>query len=398
MSHKIETTNQDTGLPLCRSEHPRIEHILRVVLTADNHLRMTSNGSVERGRDFFKAARSVVQIAERCGADAILNAGDFFNTPESLPLLTQQLQTIDHDLQRAGLPMYVVQGNHDYAEPSWISVQQGNHREDLERGVIHADGLILDGLVLALPFLSPDDLRKRLANLTPEEKRAKILMWHGPVLEFCKFPVDNVITIQDFMVHNWTAVLLGDIHQCSFRRVPHAEGTGSCIIGYPGATELCAADEPLTHTCTVMDIHKHTGVVEAMSHIQVAHREVIALRINSEDELAEAVAKVGNHAASKNPHLMVLAKFSDAVPGVRHALQRAVPDSVIIRAESFPSKVEITSGRVATSDVKRPQDYLADFQLPTNLLRLCETLCNPDSEVSPAVQLEQYCNPTPATA
>lgn len=364
--------------------------ILRLLFTADNHLRMTCNGSAARGLDFFRAAKSVVDIANEVRADAILNAGDFFNTPESLPLLTQQLQELDQYLQGEDLSMYVIQGNHDFAEPSWITVQQGNHKVGATSGVFHADGLILDGLVLALPFLSPDDLRARLANLSEEEKKAKILMWHGQVLEFCKFPVDNVITIQDFMVHNWEAVLLGDIHQRSFVNVTRPDG-GVCVVGYPGATELCKSDEPLEHTCTVLEVDKTTGKVLAMSHVPVDHRKVLALRINDEAELAAAVVKVQEE-AKQNPDVMVLCKFNDTVPGVRHALQRAVGEKAIIRAEAFPGQLALVSGREATSEVKTPKEYLPAFQLPTDLLRLCEVLINPDSDTSPATVLEAYCS------
>lgn len=390
--------DQDTGLPgveLVKPAHVRT----RAVLTADNHLRMTHDGSTVRGNDFFLAARSVVDIADRFNADLVLNAGDFLNVPECYSLIVQQMQDIDSRLRDVHLPMFVVQGNHDYTEPSWVDVVGGTPDTD---GLHVGDGL-LPGFpeIMALPFLTPADLRARLKSMvhTEHECRAQVLVWHGPVLEFAKFPSEDIITIQDLMVHPWRAVLLGDIHQCKFVRVPMPDGNYT-IIGYPGATELCKRDEPLEHTCTVIDFDDRMQVV-AMSHVPVDHRKVLPLRINTLEDLGKASQLVKEHTAMF-PRSMVLARYDDSLSDVRHTLQLAAGKTdTIVRADSFSVETPVTAVTSSSEGgLPSPIDYLDRLNLgmSTSLRSLCVQLANPDAPSSASEQLSVYCaNQNPAT-
>lgn len=384
--------DMSTGLPGVEIKKPKG---VRIVVTADNHLRMTCMGSAARGEDFFRAAMSVVTVARDVNADAILNNGDMFNTPESLPKLQQQLAKIDRELQILGIPMYVIQGNHDFAEPSWIKVQQDTPRLNMSgkpTGVQHLDGVVdIRGLqLLGIPFLAPDDLRTRLNNLRPEEQRAVVLAWHGPVLEFAHFPTEGIVEAKDFSNGTWGSVLLGDIHKCEYRWQDR-QGGKSFLIGYPGATELCKRDEPLEHTCTVMDLDPVTGQCLAMSHVPVAHRKVLPLRIDHEDEIAQAVTLV-TQTAKQHPDVLVLARYNDSVPMVRHAIQAAAGPKAIVRADSYSGvQIPLTQERVDAGGTKKPQDYLTALKLPSGIMSLCATLMNPDSEESPAQALKVYC-------
>jgi len=360
--------------------------VVRLVHTADNHLRVSHSGSLERGQDFFNAAMSVVTIAGDHGAHAIINAGDMLNSPENLPEVINQLAQIDVACQEIELPMYVVQGNHDFAEPSWITVQEQQPR--LRPNAKGGTGLkLLNGVVrvgklniLGLPFLTPDTLRKELELRSTQADEKKdtihILVWHGSVLEFAKFPSENIITCEDLMKGPWSTVLLGDIHTRQYLKCDNT------LIGYPGATELCKRDEPLEHSCTVMDFDEKTGVCKGFEFVPVAHRPVMVLNIGDEQQFVEATAQVMEF-AKKEPACMVLIRYVSTLSDVRMRIQQVAGSKAIVRAEAYPPTT-MEAGREdsdPSAAVKLPVDYLPVFPT-TELSTLARQLCDPDVPVS----------------
>lgn len=351
---------------------------VRLVHTADNHLRMSHSGSLERGQDFFRAALSVVKIAEERGAHAIINAGDMLNSPENLPAVINQLAQIDRECQAAELPMYVVQGNHDFAEPSWIKVQEMQPRTDASNktsGIHLLDGSIQVGKlkILGLPFMSPDELRQTLAEAEPHH----VLVWHGAVLEFAKFPTDNIITCEDLSKGSWKTVLLGDIHIRQYLRCHDT------VIGYPGATELCKKDEPLEHSCTVMDFDAATGVMVGFEYVPVDHRPVLTLTISDDASLADAVVQA-QQAAVVTPAFLLLATYADSVENVRMRLQQAAGPKAIVRAQAYSTATMQADTRRQDGETDmQPVDYLDRF-IPKDsaLFRLAQQLCDSDANVS----------------
>lgn len=359
--------------------------VVRFVHTADNHLRVSASGSLARGQDFFEAAKNVIKIASDRGAAAILNAGDMLNSPENLPEVIRQLACIDTELQEHDLTMYVVQGNHDFARPSWISVQemQPRSKPGCNAGIKLLDGTItVKGIkILGLPFLTPGDLKESIKDADLD---THILMWHGAVLEFAKFPTDGIITCDDLASGPWNTVLLGDIHVCQYLNV------GSKVIGYPGATELCKRDEPLTHTCTVMDFDAKTGRCVGLELVPVLHRPVLTLHVGSEEELADAIMKA-NQERTKNPKFLLLAKYVNTIPEVRHRLQQAAGSAAIVRAEAYPATT-MKAGAVALQETPAgPIAYLGAFvSSSSDLFRLAQQLCDPDAPANDL--LREYAN------
>jgi len=352
--------------------------VVRLVHTADNHLRVSHSGSLERGQDFFRAAMSVVTIAGDRGAHAIINAGDMLNSPENLPEVINQLAQIDRECQAKKLPMYIVQGNHDFAEPSWISVQE--NQPSMWDGAVTGFGVkLLDGIttvgklkILGQPFLAPDVLRGVLNSSEPD---IHILVWHGAVLEFAKFPSENIITCEDLCKGSWQTVLLGDIHVRQYLQC------NNTLIGYPGATELCKRDEPLEHSCTIMDFDEN-GKCLGFEFVPVAHRLVMVLNLGDEQQLVEATAQVTEFAA-KDPACMILIRYVSTLADVRLKIQQLAGSKAIVRAEAYPPTTMAAGkeeGDLSAID-KTPVDYLPTFPT-TELATLARQLCDPDAPVS----------------
>ncbi|MBD2258085.1 exonuclease SbcCD subunit D [Pseudanabaena sp. FACHB-2040] len=81
---------------------------------ADIHLGFDRYDSRERTRDFFLALQDVLQryaVEER--VDFVLIAGDLFEHRNIQPATLNQAQLCLQDLQKAGIPVLAIEGNHD---------------------------------------------------------------------------------------------------------------------------------------------------------------------------------------------------------------------------------------------------------------------------------------------
>lgn len=345
--------------------------VTRVVLTADNHLRLTHLGSRERGADFRNALLSVVDVAEKVGAHAIINAGDIMDSPQVQPAVADDLRVVDEHCRKKKLPMYTLLGNHDFAQPSWLDVQRAASGSIGDpHGIIPIDGAAVRvGPVsfYGMPFMSPMLLRERLAKGVD----ADVLVWHGSVQEFAGFPVDGMVTVADFMAQPWKAVLLGDIHVTKFLDV------NGCLIGYPGATELVKKDEPLEHSCTVIDFDDTTKQVLRISFIPVTHRKVVTLRIDTEDQLDTAIAELTVIQASAP---IVFAKYSTGLTLPRARLLGAAGSRALCRLEGYDPLVMSLVDKATDAEVPQPEHYV-DQVLPTDreLAAVAKLLCNPEA-------------------
>jgi DNA repair exonuclease SbcCD nuclease subunit len=345
--------------------------VTRVVLTADNHLRLTHLGSRERGADFREALLSVIDCAVQAGADAIINAGDVMDSPQVQPAVADDLRLVDEHCRKAKLPMYTLLGNHDFAQPSWLEVQRlasGSFGDP--HGIIPFDNTAVQVGPISfygMPFMSPMLLRERLAKSVD----ADVLVWHGSVQEFAGFPVEGMITVADLMVQPWSAVLLGDIHITKFLDV------NGCPVGYPGATELIKKDEPLEHSCTVVDFDNITKKVLRISFMPVKHRKVITLRLDTEDQLDAALVQL--QAAQKLAPI-VFVKYSTGLTLARARLTAAAGAKALCRLEGYDPLVMQLSDKAHDADIPKPEHYV-DQVLPADreLAAAAKLLCNPEA-------------------
>lgn len=368
--------------PIALTKYPA-SNVVRVVHTADNHLRLTHLGSRERGKDFLTATLSVVDVAVQHQAHCIINAGDLMDTPQIQPAVADDLRLLDEKLGQAKMPMYALLGNHDYASPSWLEVQRAMSPNKAQPfGLIPIDDTVFkvygtELKVMAVPFMAPMELRGRLNK----EAEGDVLVWHGSVQEFAGFPVDGMITVEDLTKeHAWKAVLLGDIHITKYFNID------GCLLGYPGATELVKKDEPLTHSCTVIDFDATTKKVLGIMHVPVAHRKVVTLRIDTEQQLEEAVDQLKTLQTAKP---IVFAKFSTETNMARSRLLLAAGEGAICRLEGYDPVVMRLVQETAAQGVPKPEHFV-DKVIPADqaAAAVARLLVNPD--VNPGEVLRSF--------
>lgn len=99
--------------------------MVRFLHIADIHLGFNRYNSPQRTKDFFFALQDVLQrygVDE--GVDFVLVCGDLFEHRNIQPAVLNQAQICFQILQRAGIPVFAIEGNHDNAPygttTSWL--------------------------------------------------------------------------------------------------------------------------------------------------------------------------------------------------------------------------------------------------------------------------------------
>lgn len=312
---------------------------VRLAHTADNHLRLSAGGSTDRGADFKDAFLDVVTKSHERGCHALISAGDLVDRVELSARVAQDLLAVLKRAEDLGLRTFTVQGNHDMAATNpWPKVL-GSH---LSR-VTALDGLTVDfSPVAGLPpmritgwsFCNPDSMRQQLSGLRLA-KSSDVLIWHGPVAELANFQGDHV-NLTDFEDLGTAAVLLGDIHKTAY-----VEVKGSGVLGYPGSTELCNRQDPLTHTFTLIDLaYGPTGwTVMGMELVPVNSRPSKVLRLDDEAQVAKALVEVRAWAEVNHRPGQVFITYSSDLQNVRAMFLEAAGHGSIVRAQSFDRAV-----------------------------------------------------------
>lgn len=299
---------------------------MRVLHTADWHLREYQFGKAERSGDHFAAALSTIQAAREEKVDLIVHGGDMFNSSRLTSALFVQLLRLNQALNEAGLKMLAITGNHDMCEPPWYAII-AQEAEILGQpcAIIPMDWRRLEThgfLFLGIPSCSPE----RLVETLNENPDVDVCLWHGAVLEFIGFSSDQVIKMADIPFKG-RAFLMGDIHIAKYM-----EHNG-CLFGYPGSTEIQKKDEPLEKTATIIEITKEKAVVE--KYVRIANRQVLTLDILSEEQMPDALSVLQGHTKT-HTKTIALVNYSNTIENATQRLQAVVdPNYCILRA--FPT-------------------------------------------------------------
>ncbi|MGB9928381.1 MAG: metallophosphoesterase, partial [Methanosarcina sp.] len=96
---------------------------IRILHTADTHLGYKQYHSEVRRKDFFAAFELVINDAVDMQVDAVVHAGDLFDSRN--PTLEDLLETINilSRLKAAGIPFFGIVGNHESKQNTqWLDL------------------------------------------------------------------------------------------------------------------------------------------------------------------------------------------------------------------------------------------------------------------------------------
>jgi len=375
-------------------------------------------GLTERADDFYQAALSTIRIAADRQVDCVAACGDLLNEGRNLPGPFGHLRQIHEYGQKVGIPIFCCLGNHDDAKPSWYDqVQTGgtgalNEQDgwvqvsdgimDLTNRRVQFRGTVFAGLPPVLDLEVMSIQASRLAKgLRPNQD--VVWLWHGAVRDFISFPSDRYPTCQDIQTMLATipvrsrAFLMGDLHiEPTYTHLPLQ--TGPCLIGYPGATELLRRSEPLTHSCTLVDLDDLTEEqVPKLETIPTRHRPVVAFRLTQVSQLPALVGMVEELAGQKP---IVLVRYCSTDPELERSLNRALdPKSCILRAEPLEREGRIGWDALRGGAEQARERFRLDlptvlkkFVVPTDpLYDLGVALCADSGGTKDEELIDQYC-------
>lgn len=323
--------------------------MVKLAHIADCHLRQTQYGSRARGRDFYNGLYSAVRTACGLHVDAILCAGDLLDGPyPSAEIIADQLGTINAFLRCKKIPMLVINGNHDNTKTPWASVFNSSAECRLQDGGIFpidhsgasigspADCISIKGV----PYCSPEELRDTLTGPGSDAYVADVLMWHGEIKEFCGYPREGCIEMQDFPLNTYKLIAMGDQH---IHKMLQREEDG-LIVAYPGSTELCSSSEDPCKKMFVYTFDK--GVITDIQSVPFQTRKVQKFTITSPEDLEHAYSAMA-------PGALVFVDYISTVKGVLARLSSFVetwPETILRPAAITEQKTKVEFTKQYTAE------------------------------------------------
>lgn len=225
--------------------------VLKLLHTADWHLgRRFSRFGTEAGKTLTRARRDVLERifleAERNQVDAVLCAGDLFDTPQPDEDFKGALLEVLGRLDAVGgkwksRPVFLLPGNHDplVAESVW---REPTFRKALPGFVHVVDRELLevplpnDCVLFAVPCLSragQNDPTALIPRRTPGDARVRIGLVHGSTFDAGDWKTNFPISKDAAVERGLDYLAIGDTH--GFRFVPPERKAPPTI--YPGTPE-----------------------------------------------------------------------------------------------------------------------------------------------------------------
>lgn len=356
--------------------------MIKIIHTADWHLRDMQFGKTSRSEDFTDSVFRIVDIAKQNDVDYILCAGDILNSKRPSSKNIADLLRLNQKLIVNNVKLLVITGNHDKCHPSWIKVLQQEMEENGQCAIYDIDFQLLslkarDGkeyTVYGVPDMAPDDFREK----SPSFPHADFMMFHTLVKDFAAFDAgDKVLKLDDLPVDQYKAILLGDIH------VHKYVTRGNCLVGYPGSTELCSRNESAEKFVSLITLDGNAVTQESIP--LPLNKPIIAEDIRTAEEANSLLMKID---ALKAQHPTILVRKDPKFTDLYMRVARIVDVSkCIVRVTNLQQagfKLLTLANRKSGSPVgKSPQDFVSDY-FPTNsdTFALAQSLCEPDAPVA----------------
>lgn len=336
-----------------------------------------SDSHADRGVDSQYALAQISAIAIERRVEAVIGAGDLFDkqTNRSGPI-SAFMQFMDK-LEKASIPFYYLQGQHDQDDPNWLSAHRwATH---LHKKIITID----DDTFYGLDFQPFGKLQEELEEIP---KRCNFLIAHQGWEEWLGFdnaPQGSFAQIPGHIDY----VYSGDLHQLKDERNKNAVGN-KIRTWSTGATTQRKADEPSEHYVAIYRKGKFTPVmlksrVFVNASAMIRPEDVTEFITGFENELAWAMQKA---AGGEYPPEMMKPRFrityAADLDDVVRRIDKVVNDRAIVTYREIPPEakqetmklskaakgVAVTPLTVLPDEVDKEEDP-ATFELVSRLLQ-----------------------------
>lgn len=362
--------------------------MLKVIHSADWHLRDMQFGKASRAQDFTDSVFRIVDIAVAEQADYIVCAGDILNSKRPSSRNISDLLRLNQKLRAANIPLLVVTGNHDKCSPTWTGVLQQEMEDNGQCFIFDIDfkkyeligskNGVPDGTTYTaygVPDTAPDEFRDKVASIP----KTDILVMHGLIQDFASFAAgERVLYVDDLPTKNHKAIMLGDIHTNKY------VVKDDCIVGYPGSTELCSRNEPVEKFVTLFTFADDGNITTDKIQLKL-NKPIITEDVKTDEEVDALLARIES-LKMENPTILVRKdpKYMDLYIRIARIVNTK---ECIIRVSNLRSAgfrlLNLNNRRRADPGSKQAEDFISDyFPTTTDTYALSRALCDPSAKVA----------------
>ncbi len=272
---------------------------IRILHTADTHLGYRQYHSEVRRQDFFKAFELVINDAVDMQVDAVVHAGDLFDSRN--PALEDLLETISilSRLKAADIPFFGIVGNHeskqntqwlDLFEEMELAARLGKKPRIIETRGGNGDSVAIYGIDSVpkskIPVFDYSGFGTPESCTSLPESCRKLLVMHQIVQPFpyAEWDCAEVLEKLPFKID---AILLGDYHKYEKIKVGDAWAT------YPGSTERNSASESEPRSYNIITLSGE-GMEISRRTIPTRHFLTIPVTLSEEEKPFEQIFSAVN--------------------------------------------------------------------------------------------------------
>ncbi|WP_440945427.1 metallophosphoesterase [Methanosarcina sp. T3] len=280
---------------------------IRILHTADTHLGYRQYHSEVRRQDFFKAFETVIQDAVDMQVDAVVHAGDLFDSRN--PTLEDLLETMNilSRLKAANIPFFGIVGNHESKQNTqWLDLFE-------EMGLAERLGktpkLVGDTAIYGIDSVPKSKIPLydysgfEVPDSLPENCK-KLLVMHQIVQPFPYADWDCVEVIEN-LPFKVDAILLGDYHKYEKIKV----GEGETWATYSGSTERNSSSENEPRSYNIITLSGE-GLEISRRTIPTRNFLFITAKIDGEEKPYEQIFSAVNEHLEELPESVVFLDIS----------------------------------------------------------------------------------------
>lgn len=279
---------------------------IRILHTADTHLGYKQYHSEVRRKDFFEAFEIVVKDAVEMQVDAVVHAGDLFDSRN--PTLEDLLETINilSGLRAAGIPFFGIFGNHESKQNTqWLDLLQemglaarlGKKPQKVGDVAIYGIDSVPRSKIPLYDYSGFD-----VPENSMMENCRKLLVMHQIVQPFpyAEWDCADILKNLPFKVD---VILLGDYHKYEKFTI------GETWVTYSGSTERNSASEEESRSYNIITL-SDSMVEISKRRIPTRYFLSIPIILNGEEKPYEQIFSTINEHLEEIPSSVVFLKVS----------------------------------------------------------------------------------------
>lgn len=253
---------------------------MRVLFTADLHLSPTIWKQKKIFGDSYFAWSLVVKAAIESECQAVVLAGDVLDKQVNNAETAVRLKRGLDQLNKAGIVVYYIQGQHEFQDTPWISLDsEAIWLDKLEEPVDLGGGFMMSGFDFG-------DQEKLIENLNSEKTASSNVLVCHQVWDNLMGIGDCQASFDDIPEHVLLTVT-GDYHVT--KRVDSPR-----LVLSPGSTHMRSIDEPEDKFVYLVDFHDTDHEIE-ICKLPIASRRKITLDLGDYSGVSDAYSALKHH-------------------------------------------------------------------------------------------------------